>query len=102
MSLTSGTWLIRGDYTYHESSVGNGSLTIDGTIVHTAGTGPGDSEGNHSSSNNYPNPYGTSQAVLFGLRTITLSESRDVTLVGVSSSGYTNTGLLLAIAWKIG
>ena len=86
LELTAGTWLVRADYTNHESAVGSSTLTIDGTVVYTMPS-QGDQQG-------------TSQAVLFGFRTITKTSTTTITISGADSGGYTNSGLIMAMAWK--
>lgn len=86
LTLSAGTWLVRADYTNHESAVGGSTLTIDGVVVHTM--------------ESHGDPQGTSQAVLFGFRTITKTSTTTITISGADSNGYTNSGLIMAMAWK--
>lgn len=87
LSLTTGTWLIQAHYTYHQSRVGGGTLTIDGTNVFTSKV-IGDTQG-------------SSQDVLFGLKEVVVTaESETIVVTGTGINGYNGTGRIMAIAFK--
>ena len=87
LELPQGTWIVRGDYTHHESTVGGAILQIDGVTVHTASS-HGDTQG-------------TSQSVLFGFREITATSAKTITIKGIQGSGqYAGSGLIMATATR--
>ena len=87
LELPQGTWIVRGDYTHHESIVGGAILQIDGVTVHTASS-HGDLQG-------------TSQSVLFGFREITATSAKTITIKGIQGSGqYAGSGLIMATATR--
>jgi len=89
VTLTTGTWLIQAHYTYHQSSVGGGTLSIDGNNVHTTPT-LGDTQG-------------SSQDVLFGTREVVVTASSEIIVIsGTGSAGYASSGRIMAIAFKTG
>jgi len=88
LALTAGSWRVRADYTYHQSSVGGGSLAIHSTVVHTSVSSPGDTQG-------------TSQDVLFGSVEITANGNVTINIIGTPSNGYPGTGRIMALAHKL-
>ena len=87
LSLTTGTWLVQAQYTYHQSRVGGGNLSINGTNVCSTAT-LGDTQG-------------TSTDVLFGLEEVVVTaETELIEITGTGINGYQNTGKIMAIAFK--
>ena len=87
LELPQGTWIVRGDYTLHEATVGGAILQIDGVTVHTASS-HGDTQG-------------TSQSVLFGFREITATSAKTIIIKGIQGSqGYAGSGLIMATATR--
>ena len=87
LSLTTGTWLIQAHYTYLQTLThGGGSLSINGTNVHT--------------SNTQSDYAGAQQDILFGVLSVTLSSSANITIAGTDNNGLGGTGRIMAVAFK--
>ncbi len=84
--LPTGTWIVRADFTYHQTAVGNSTLTIGGDqVLSTPSIG---------------DTAGTSQDVLFGYKSC--SGGRTITCSAGTSHAYTTSRRFMVMAWKTG
>ena len=84
--LPTGTWMVRADFTYHQTAVGNSTLTIDGDqVLSTPSIG---------------DTAGTSQDVLFGYKSC--SGGRTITCSAGTSNAYATSRRFMVMAWKTG
>lgn len=84
--LPAGTWMVRADFTYHQTAVRTSTLTIDGDQV--------------LSTPNIGDTAGTSQAVLFGYKLC--SGGRTITCSAETSNAYATSRRFMVMAWKTG
>jgi len=85
LALPAGTWMVRADFTYHQSSIGGSSLTIDGSEV-SSSTSQGDEQG-------------TSQDVLFGYKSCTGGHTITCSATTNDEHDYT-TKRFMVMAWR--